>query len=62
MKKLTLIAILLLILGLAFSSEKTKETPVEKFETEEEIQLEDWMTEPFIIENKNDTSCIDLEK
>lgn len=51
MKKLALIAALLLILGLAFSThgvtEKKIDSPVEEVLVEEDLQLEDWMTKPF---------------
>lgn len=50
MKKIALIAILLLILGLAFSTQNVtekKETPIEDIFVEEELQVEDWMTKPF---------------
>jgi hypothetical protein len=51
MKKIAFIAILLLILGLAFSSqsvtEKKVDTPIEDTIVEEDLQVEDWMTKPF---------------
>ena len=51
MKKIALIAILLLILGLAFSTqtviEKEIVTPVEDTLVEDELVVEDWMTRPF---------------
>jgi len=51
MKKLALIAVLLLILGLAFSThgvtEKKIDSPVEDTVVEEELVVEDWMTKPF---------------
>jgi hypothetical protein len=54
MKKILLIAGLLLILGLAFSSGETKtkakEAPVETI-VEDELQIEDWMTKPFNIKS-----------
>jgi hypothetical protein len=55
MKKIALIAILLLILGLAFSTqsvtEKKIDSPVDEVVIEEDLQLEDWMTKPFITFN-----------
>jgi len=55
MKKLALIAVLLLILGLAFSTqsvtEKKVDTPIEDTIVEEDLQVEDWMTKPFITFN-----------
>ena len=55
MKKIALIAILLLILGLAFSTqsvtEKKIDSPIEEVVVEEDLQVEDWMTKPFITFN-----------
>lgn len=55
MKKLALIAALLLILGLAFSThgvtEKKIDSPVEEVVVEDDLQVEDWMTKPFITFN-----------
>jgi len=52
MKKIALIAALLLILGLTFSSQiietKKIDTPVEEVVVEDDLQVEDWMTKPFI--------------
>jgi len=51
MKKLALIAVLLLILGLVFSThgvtEKKIDSPIEDVVVEEDLQVEDWMTKPF---------------
>jgi hypothetical protein len=55
MKKTTLILGILVILGLGFLSKKiegnnkVKETSVENFFQEDELQLEDWMTTPFVV-------------
>lgn len=46
MKKILLIIGLMLVLGLAFSSQKTETKIIEEFH-EEELVLEDWMTKPF---------------
>ena len=55
MKKILLIAGLLLIIGLAFSSQMTErkkvDAPVEEVVLEDDLLVEDWMTKPFITFN-----------
>ena len=51
MKKILLIAGLLLIIGLAFSTQtetKKVDAPVEEVVLEDDLLVEDWMTKPFI--------------